>query len=77
MGPCSTDEVKFIQGRDDTGKVRTVQLTPDDSACANWAFDVTPARLVSALITERGVCGANEQAITAMYHDLSSKAQEK
>jgi len=46
--------------------VRTVQVTPTGSRAANYGFDVTPARLVTGLITERGVVAANAQAMKAL-----------
>ena len=44
-------------------------VTPKEAAAANFGFDVTPARLVTGLITERGVCGADAASIAAMYPD--------
>jgi methylthioribose-1-phosphate isomerase len=49
------------------GMVVEVELTPDESPAANYAFDVTPARLVTGLITERGICAANEEGILGLY----------
>ena len=48
-----------------------VLITPKSSPACNYAFDVTPARLVTGLITERGVCEANENSITRMFPDLA------
>ena len=63
-------EVTAIQGRDAAGQVSCVQLTPDGSDGFNPAFDVTPARLVTALITERGVAAASEAGLRGLYaHD--------
>ena len=56
-------EVTHIAGRTAAGVVVEVQVTPDGSAAANPAFDVTPARLVTGLITERGLVPANEAAL--------------
>jgi methylthioribose-1-phosphate isomerase len=56
------DEVKFIEGK--KGKV---QVIPDGSPVSNYGFDVTPARLVTGLITEKGICGANEKDILEMF----------
>jgi methylthioribose-1-phosphate isomerase len=56
------DEVRFAYGKD--GKT---QLVPNISPVANYGFDVTPARLVSGLITELGICDANEEAIKKMF----------
>ncbi|MEN9315621.1 MAG: hypothetical protein RIS35_2014 [Pseudomonadota bacterium] len=58
-------EVTHLRGRAADGKLVEVQLTPDGSPAGNPAFDVTPARLVGALITEHGVCEATEPAIRA------------
>jgi methylthioribose-1-phosphate isomerase len=63
----AADEVTCIQGRDADGRVISVRLTPSDSPAANPAFDVTPARLVTGLITERGVCAASVAALKAMF----------
>lgn len=59
-------EVRYIQGLHQ-GEIVSVLLTPEDSPAANYAFDVTPARLVTGLITERGVCEANEESILSLY----------
>lgn len=59
-------EVKYIQGLHD-GEVISVLLTPEDSPAANYAFDVTPSRLVTGLITERGVCDASEDGVLGLY----------
>lgn len=60
-------EVTHIAGKTEDGQVREVQLVPDGSPARNPAFDVTPAKYVSGLITERGVCKASEAAISAMF----------
>ena len=60
-------EVSHQTGVDEDGVLRTVRLTPEASPAANPAFDVTPARLVSAIITERGVCEASVQGLRALY----------
>ena len=62
------DEVRFVQGSD-RGRVTRVLVGPEDSPAANFAFDVTPARLVTAFITERGVCAASQEAIRALFDD--------
>jgi methylthioribose-1-phosphate isomerase len=63
----SAREVTHIAGRNPAGTIVTLQLTPDGSAAANPAFDVTPARLITALITERGVCPASRQGLLSLY----------
>lgn len=60
------DEVRFVQGLDQDG-LKKVMISPDTSRAANHAFDVTPARLVTGFITERGVCEANEAAIHNLF----------
>jgi methylthioribose-1-phosphate isomerase len=67
-------EVTHIQGRGPDGAILSVQLTPDGSAGFNPAFDVTPARLVTALITERGVAPATEEGLRALYGNEHSPA---
>ncbi|MCB9139478.1 MAG: S-methyl-5-thioribose-1-phosphate isomerase [Caldilineaceae bacterium] len=59
-------EVKYISGWADDQRC-TVLLTPADSPAANYAFDVTPARLVTGLITERGICAASEEGVLGLY----------
>lgn len=60
------EEVKYAQGLVD-GQIKRVLLTPKDSHAANFAFDVTPRRLITGLITERGICKANEESILKLY----------
>ncbi len=60
------EEVKFADGMAN-GEVVEVRLTPEHSAAANYGFDVTPRRLISGLITERGLCQANEESILGLY----------
>lgn len=60
-------EVSFISGLGVDNATHTVLLTPAGSPARNWAFDVTPARLITGLITERGVCAATEVAIQSLF----------
>ncbi len=60
-------EVLWVQGADPDGRVGTVRIAPDRTPAANFGFDVTPARLVSAIITERGVCEASETGLGGLY----------
>ncbi|TNE41346.1 MAG: S-methyl-5-thioribose-1-phosphate isomerase [Alphaproteobacteria bacterium] len=59
-------EVSHLEGQSGQGVTR-VRLTPEASACANPAFDVTPARLVTGLITERGICPATEEGLVSLF----------
>ena len=60
------DEVKNADGWCD-GKQIAVRIAPDESPAANYGFDVTPRDLVTGLITERGVCEANEKSIWSLF----------
>ena len=60
-------EVTHIDGMAPGGDVVSVQLTPPGATARNFAFDVTPARLVDGLITERGVCEASEAGLLGLY----------
>lgn len=62
----NAEEVKYMDGLCD-GEVKEILLTPDKSPAANYGFDVTPARLVTGLITERGICEANEKSILNLF----------
>ncbi len=62
----NANEVSEIDGWTDTG-VQTVRLIPKKSAAANYGFDVTPARLVTGLITERGICKAERESILNLF----------
>ncbi len=62
----SEEEVKYISGLNGNDLCR-VLLSPAGSPAANYAFDITPARLVTALITERGVCQASEQGLRKLF----------
>ena len=60
------DEVKRIEGLCE-GEMKSVLLTPPNSDAANYAFDITPARLVTGLITERGICEANAESVFSLF----------
>ncbi|MFN4166389.1 MAG: S-methyl-5-thioribose-1-phosphate isomerase [Ferrovibrio sp.] len=65
------EEVTVMSGRTATGEVVPVTITPEGTKAANFGFDVTPARLVSGLITERGVCAASEAGLTKLYPEFA------
>ena len=65
-------EVSWVGGRDAAGQLTEVAITPAGSAAANFAFDVTPARLVTGLITERGVCAASRDGLAALYPEQAA-----
>jgi len=60
-------ELRRIRGRSSDGVLVEVGIVPEESAVANYAFDVTPARLVTALVTERGVCEASVEGLLSLY----------
>ncbi len=60
-------ELTDISGRLPSGEVVTVRVTPAGSPAANYGFDVTPSRLVTALITERGVCPASAEGLASLF----------
>ena len=65
----SGDEVRMITGKQADGSLATVQICPDETIARNWGFDVTPARLITGLICERGVCSASEFGISGLFPD--------
>jgi len=75
----SATEVTNITGRAPNGSVLTVRVAADGSAAANPAFDVTPARLISGLITDRGCCDASAAGLLSLFPEhahLSRSAGE-
>jgi methylthioribose-1-phosphate isomerase len=63
----SADEMTHVRGLGPDGRTATVQVAPPDTAVRNFAFDVTPARLVTGLITERGICAASEAGLLGLF----------
>jgi methylthioribose-1-phosphate isomerase len=70
------EEVTHMTGRTADGRIETVRIVPENSPVANYAFDVTPARLVTGLITERGVLAANRAALSAAFPERIAVAAE-
>jgi methylthioribose-1-phosphate isomerase len=66
-------EVTHIQGLDAAGGVSVVQLAPAGTPARNDAFDVTPARLVTGLVTERGLCAASAAGLATLFPDLAGR----
>lgn len=66
------DEVIWVTGRSENGSITRVRICPQQTSAANFGFDVTPAHLVSGLITERGICKASEQSIASLFPDLTA-----
>jgi len=67
-------EVSHVRGRAEDGSIVTVLVTPEGAPVANYAFDVTPARLVTGLVTERGVCPASRDGLLGLYPEKAAEA---
>lgn len=63
----SGTEVTHLRGKTAGGSFVEIQVTPDGSPAGNYGFDVTPARLVTALVTEKGVCAASEEGLKTLF----------
>ncbi|WP_300667142.1 S-methyl-5-thioribose-1-phosphate isomerase [Desulfoluna sp.] len=67
------DEIRYVQGQV-AGKTVQVLVPPASSACENHAFDVTPARLVTGFITERGLCAASREGVLGLFPEKGKEA---
>jgi methylthioribose-1-phosphate isomerase len=67
-----SDEVSYADGWHD-GELVEVRVAPQASAAANFGFDITPRHLVTGLITERGICQANEESILQLFPEHARK----
>jgi methylthioribose-1-phosphate isomerase len=63
----AASELRFVAGLSDSGERTRVAILPEGTPARNFAFDVTPARLVTGLITERGVCAASAEGLLGLY----------
>jgi methylthioribose-1-phosphate isomerase len=70
------EEVAEMTGRTKEGYIQTVRIVPEGSGVANYAFDVTPARLVTGLITERGVITANRAALAGAFPERAGNQSD-
>src|SRR6202161_534802 len=71
----AADEVTTMTGRTADGRIETVRIVPHGSPVANYGFDVTPARLVTRLLTQRGVVGASRAALAGAFPDRAGTPQ--
>jgi methylthioribose-1-phosphate isomerase len=62
------EEVTYVSGFAD-GRIQSVRVCPENAKAANYGFDITPARLITGLITEKGICRATEKDITEMFSE--------
>jgi methylthioribose-1-phosphate isomerase len=65
------EEVTRVTGRSSSGNISTVSIVPNGSLAANYAFDVTPSRLVTGLITERGISAASKDGLAELYPEMA------
>jgi methylthioribose-1-phosphate isomerase len=65
------EEVSWMEGKLENGDIRKMRIINEGSPVANYGFDVTPARFVTGLITERGLCKASEEAILNLFPEKS------
>ncbi len=70
-------EVTHIEGWSEDGRRLRLRLSPEESPAFNPAFDVTPARLVTALITERGLCAASREGLAGLFPEHAASAREE
>lgn len=70
----AAEELTHMTGQTAAGEVEVVRVVPQTSPALNLAFDVTPSRLVTALITERGVCPASREGLQRMYPERQNAA---
>ncbi|MGI9132573.1 MAG: S-methyl-5-thioribose-1-phosphate isomerase [Rhodoferax sp.] len=64
------DELRWVSGQNAAGAVEAVRICPATTEARNWGFDVTPARLLSGLICERGICAASEKGILSLFPQM-------
>ena len=63
----SSEELSHVEGLDESGNVKKIQVYPRKSKAMNLAFDVTPAKYVTALITEKGICEASSKGLENLF----------
>ena len=63
----NSNELSTIEGIDEKGKIKKIQIYPENSKSLNLAFDVTPAKFITGLITEKGICSASEEGLNKLF----------
>ena len=63
----SSEELSHIEGLDNNGNIKKIQIYPKKSKAMNLAFDVTPAKYVTGLITEKGICNASTEGLKDLF----------
>ena len=62
-----SNELSTIEGLDENGNIKKIQIYPENSKSLNLAFDVTPAKFITGLITEKGICSASEEGLNKLF----------
>ena len=63
----NSEELSYIEGLDENGNIKKVQIYPIKSKSMNLAFDITPAKYVTGLITEKGICNASTEGLKKLF----------
>ncbi len=63
----NSNELSIIEGLDENGNIKKIQIYPENSKSLNLAFDVTPAKFITGLITEKGICSASEEGLNKLF----------
>ena len=63
----NTEELSHVEGLDENNEIKKVLIYPKNSKAINLAFDVTPAKYVTGLITEKGVCNASKEGLESLF----------
>ncbi len=63
----NSNELSTIEGLDENGNIKKIQIYPENSKSLNLAFDVTPAKFITGLITEKGICSASEEGLNKLF----------
>jgi methylthioribose-1-phosphate isomerase len=63
----NSEELSHVEGLDKNGNIQKVLIYPKKSIAKNIAFDITPAKLITGLITEKGICDASENSLLTLY----------
>ena len=65
------NEVRYVQGLSKKGEIEQILICPETTKALNYGFDVTPSRLITGLITERGICSPTEEGICSLFPEFS------
>ncbi len=66
----NSEELSHIEGMDENGNIKKIQIYPKKSISMNLAFDITPAKYVTGLITEKGICEASTQSLKELFNKV-------